>query len=57
MPGCEECENYCFDEETEEYYCDVAAALDEDEYASFTATGKCPLFRYDDEYRIVRRQN
>ena len=55
--NCEECENYILDEETEEYYCDALSALDEDEYAAFGAGGVCPMFRFNDEYRIVRKQN
>ena len=33
--------------------------MDEDEYASFVSSGykKCPMFKLDDEYGIVRKQN
>ena len=55
--NCEECENYIYDEESEEYYCDVQGSMDEDEYASFSFGGTCPMFRFNDEYRIVRKQN
>lgn len=54
---CEECENYLFDEETEEYYCDAVAVLDEDEYGRLSAGACCPLFRFNNEYRIVHKQN
>lgn len=55
--NCEECENYIFDEETEEYYCEVMSGFDEDEYASISRGAVCPMFRFNDEYRIVRKQN
>lgn len=54
---CEECENFCYDEETDEWYCDHAEMLDEDDIASLTGGRPCPLFRWNDEYRIVRKQN
>jgi hypothetical protein len=55
--NCENCAYYAFDEETEEYVC--SAYMDEDEYAAFLTSGmkKCPQFRLDDEYGVVRRQN
>ncbi len=55
--NCDNCVYFCFDEETEEYVCE--ATLDEDEYAAFITSGysKCPSFRLDDEYSIVRKQN
>ena len=55
--NCEECENYLFDEETEEYYCDAVAVLDEDEYGRISTGARCPLFRFNNEYRIVHKQN
>ena len=54
---CEECENFIWDEEAEEYYCDVLSSLDEDDYAAFSRGAACPMFRFNDEYRIVRKQN
>lgn len=55
--NCENCVNYVFDEETEEYIC--VANLDEDEYVRLLsgAFKSCPYFRLDDEYGIVRKQN
>ncbi|MBQ1262605.1 MAG: hypothetical protein IIY01_06710 [Clostridia bacterium] len=43
---CDMCQNYCYDEEFEEYYCDIN--LDEDEYLRFLSTvteTKCPYFK------------
>ena len=54
---CDMCENYRYDEDLEEYFCDIE--LDEDEYLKFLTSSNdaCPYFRADDEYRIVRKQN
>ncbi len=53
---CEECEFYDYDEELDAYVCDLS--LDEDEMISFLAgnTGRCPYFRYYDEYKSVHKQ-
>ena len=55
--NCENCAYNAYDEETEEYVC--TAYMDEDEYASFISSGykKCPMFKLEDEYGIVRKQN
>ena len=57
MAMCDMCENYRYDDDLEEYYCDIE--LDEDEYLKFltSSNDSCPYFRADDEYRIVRKQN
>ena len=49
--------NYYFDDELEEYCCDIN--LDEDEMMRFLTTPNyhCPYFRLDDEYGIVKKQN
>ncbi len=57
---CENCRYNIYDEEAEEYYCDLE--LDEDEYVSLLnelGQGKnCRFFAPDiDEYGIVRKQN
>jgi len=54
---CEMCANYVFDDDTEQYVCDVN--LDEDEMAGFLSRTRreCPFFRFGDEYLIVRKQN
>ena len=53
---CEDCEFYDYDEELDAYVCDMS--LDEDEMVSFLAgnTGRCPYFRYYDEYKSVHKQ-
>ena len=55
MAMCDMCENYRYDEDLEEYFCDIE--LDEDEYLKFLTSSNdaCPYFRADDEYRIVRK--
>lgn len=54
---CETCSNYVYDEQQDEYYCDVN--LDEDEMARFLRgyTKDCPYYDFYDEYKIVRKQN
>lgn len=54
---CDTCENLCYDEEMQEYYCDID--MDEDEMLRFMTYSNynCPYYRADDEYRIVRKQN
>lgn len=53
---CETCANYCYDEEYEEYICDVT--MDEDEYVRIFSYRReaCPFYRNGDEYRVVRKQ-
>ena len=46
-----------YDEEFEEYYCEVN--LDEDEMEKFLTDsfqGGCPYYRLEDEYKTVRKQ-
>lgn len=54
---CENCANYVYDDESEQYFCE--AQLDEDEMCRFLASGtkECPYFNFYDEYSIVRKQN
>lgn len=53
---CEDCEFYDYDEDWDAYVCRVA--LDEDEMSEFLAgrTGRCPYYRYYDEYKSVHKQ-
>ena len=53
----EDCENFEYDEECEDYVCVVD--LDMDEYERFVQSGhrRCPYYRVRDDYRIVRKQN
>ena len=57
MSICEMCANYCYEEDFEEYYCDVD--LDEDEYMRFLSSSEkmCPYYRNGDEYEVVKHQN
>ena len=54
---CNMCANYCYDEENDEYLCEVQ--FDEDEMVRFLQSPDyaCPYFRLDDEYGVVRKQN
>ena len=56
LASCDFCANYKYDEENDEYYCDVE--LDEDEYLRFIKSNyrECPYYRNGDEYKIVRHQ-
>lgn len=54
--NCESCGNFIYDEEFEEYYCQMN--LDEDEYGRimFESHYQCPYFQFQDEYKVVRKQ-
>ena len=56
MVNCEECMNFVYDEEYEEYLCGMD--MDEDEIYRLNTESKygCPYFRRGDEYTIVRKQ-
>ena len=53
---CENCMNYVYDEEYEEYMC-IMCFDEDDEYRFGVSKQKCPYFRFGDEYTIVRKQN
>lgn len=55
MP-CEYCCYFMYDEETEEYVCDVN--MDEDDYGRLMSEHfkTCPYFKDGDEYKVVRHQ-
>ena len=55
--SCESCEFYDYDEEWGEYVCSMS--LDEDEMIDFLSrnTGRCPYYRFYDEYKSVQKQN
>ncbi|MBQ6380158.1 MAG: hypothetical protein IJJ41_00965 [Clostridia bacterium] len=55
--SCLSCENFEYDESLGEEVCTVE--LDEDELyrLSDRESRGCPLYRFRDEYRIVRKQN
>lgn len=54
--SCELCANYVYDDEDDEYYCDVN--LDEDEFMRLIENNykQCPYYRNGDEYSVVRHQ-
>lgn len=55
MP-CESCMYYCYDEEFDEYFCEIN--LDEDEYVRFLSGSAthCTYYRLEDEYATVKKQ-
>ncbi len=55
--NCEMCANLYYDDETQEYTCDIS--LDEDEMMRFLSSPEynCPYFKLYDEYGIVKKQN
>ena len=54
---CESCEFFDYDAYLDSYSCQMM--LDEDEFADFAAgqTGRCPYYRFYDEYKSVQKQN
>lgn len=56
MDKCETCVWYVYDEEYDDYLCDMD--LDEDELARFLSsdTQSCPYWRPGDEYITARKQ-
>lgn len=56
MPNCEDCWNYNYDEEEDEYYC--SKDIDEDEWYRIQTLrkGVCPYFRQVDDYYLPRHQ-
>jgi len=53
---CENCVFYMFDEDYDDYVCDMD--LDEDDMVRFLAgrADDCPFWRPGDDYRTARRQ-
>lgn len=56
MDKCETCVFYLYDEEYDDYVCDMD--LDEDEMVCFLAsdTWSCPFWRPGDDYLTARKQ-
>lgn len=54
--SCEECANFVFDDDAEEWVCLVN--MDEDEYVRFMTDShyQCPYYQCGDEYKVVRHQ-
>ncbi len=55
--SCDTCAYFSYDEDLEEYVCDVN--MDEDDYARLLGNHfkECPYFTDGDEYKVVRHQN
>ena len=55
--SCEYCAHYLYDDEYDEYYCDVS--LDEDEMEAYMRGNSvsCGFFKFYDEYKMVEKQN
>ncbi len=55
--NCECCAHYLYDDYNDCYVCEME--LDEDEMERFLrcSFSDCPYFDFQDEYKIVRRQN
>ncbi|MBQ3544868.1 MAG: hypothetical protein IJA34_07790 [Lachnospiraceae bacterium] len=53
---CNSCSFYVYDEEYEEYFCQVN--MDEDDYFRLISNDRfeCPYYQLYDEYKIVRKQ-
>ena len=56
MNKCETCVFYLYDEDYDDYVCDMD--LDEDEMSRFLSsdTGDCPCWRPGDDYLTARKQ-
>lgn len=56
MSECDTCGNLIYDDEIEDYVCDVD--MDEDDLVRFLSDkhSKCPYYQNGDEYKIVRKQ-
>ncbi len=54
--SCDSCANLVYDEDCEEYVCDVD--MDEDDYGRLLTdrSFQCPYYRCGDEYAVVRHQ-
>lgn len=54
--SCETCAYFAYDDEYEEYYCDVN--MDEDDYGRLVSSNfkGCPYYKDGDEYKVVRHQ-
>ena len=55
--NCEDCMNYEYDEEYDEYLCSVDLDMDEAEAFLARRSQNCPFYRPGDEYTIVKEQN
>ena len=53
---CEKCAHYVYDNEYDEYFCDVS--LDEDEMEEYMRGNNvsCAFFKFYDEYKMAEKQ-
>ncbi len=53
---CQFCNNCVYDDEEEDYVCDVE--MDEDEFARFMLSEQkvCPFYQSNNEYEVVKHQ-
>lgn len=58
MMDCDNCNNFVWDEDAQEYYC--TADLDDDDVARLMQEdgrrSQCPFWESDNEYEVVRHQ-
>ncbi len=56
MSSCDTCAYLVYDDEFEEYVCDVS--MDEDDMSRLMSDShySCPFYKYGDEYSVVRKQ-
>ena len=54
--SCDTCAYLVYDDEYEDYVCDID--MDEDDYGNLMSNGfkGCPYYRDGDEYKVVRHQ-
>lgn len=54
--SCENCANFVFDDDVEDYVCMVN--MDEDDYVRLNTDShyQCPYYQNGDEYAVVRHQ-
>ena len=57
LTNCETCSHYVYDEDYDQYTCEID--LDEDEMEQFLwgTLDNCPYYQPYDEYKIVQKQN
>lgn len=56
MASCDTCAYYAYDDDYEDYVCDIN--MDEDDYRRLVESGyrECPFYRDGDDYKVVRHQ-
>ncbi len=56
MTSCDTCAYLTYDEDYEDYVCDIN--MDEDDYSRFLESKRkeCPFYRDGDDYKVVRHQ-